>query len=147
MPAPTAYYNIEVVQFWRGQKGPGRPYPLHWAIYIPTGPGIGNTYEIIGSTETYARNLQRNQPHQNPTCWRGSFTVGRLPVHRLAQFEALLASVPVIRGDQRWTSQNWVWDSLRYLRQQGFHISWEITLANLQTQMCCLLEAWEYGQI
>ncbi|OAX40092.1 hypothetical protein K503DRAFT_799096 [Rhizopogon vinicolor AM-OR11-026] len=147
MPTAPAYYNVEVVQFWRGQKAPGRPYPLHWAIHIPTGPGIGHTYQIIGNTDNYTLHFQRNQPHQDPDAWRGSFTVGRLPVHQLAQFEALLANIPVMRNEQRWNCQNWVWDGLRYLRQQGFHISWEITLAMLQTQMCCLLESWEYGHI
>ncbi|OJA13696.1 hypothetical protein AZE42_10924 [Rhizopogon vesiculosus] len=147
MPATNAYYNVEVIQFWRGQRAPGRPYPLHWAIYIPTGPGIGNTYEILGNIDTFTINFRRNQPHQNTHAWRGSFLVCRLPIHQLAQFETLLATVPVMRNDQRWNCQNWVWDGLRCIRQQGFQISREITLVTLQAQMYNLLEDWENGDI
>ncbi|KAG1797644.1 uncharacterized protein BJ212DRAFT_1465224 [Suillus subaureus] len=147
MSAPATYYNVEVVQFWQGQKEYLRPYPLHWVIYIPTGPGIGNTYHILGNTDTYTIEFKRNQPHVNPNDWRGSFTVGRVATHQLALLERHLASVPITRHDPRWNSQNWVWECLRYLRRQRFEISWQFRQCDLQTKMCCLLEEWEFGRI
>ncbi|KAG2135777.1 hypothetical protein DEU56DRAFT_388313 [Suillus clintonianus] len=147
MPSLAAYYDIEVVQFWRGQKERLQPYPLHWAIYIPTGPGIGNTYHILGNTDTYTIDFRCNQPYPNPDAWRGSFRVGRIAAHQLTALERYLASIPITRHDPSWNCQSWVWDSLRHLRHQGFDINWEIRLSDLQAQMCCLLEDWEYGLI
>lgn len=147
MPAPVAYYDVEVIQFWRGQKEPLQPYPLHWVIHIPTGPGIGNTYHVLGNTDTYTIEFRRNQPYPNPDAWRGSFTVGKVAAHQLTLLERHLASIPIMRHDPRWNCQSWVWESLRHLRHQGFNISWEIRLSYLQTQMYCLLEDWEYGRI
>ncbi|KAG0707084.1 hypothetical protein DFH29DRAFT_1066511 [Suillus ampliporus] len=147
MSAPVVYYNVEVVQFWRGRNERGLYNPLHWAIYIPTGVGIGNTYHILGNTDTYTLEFRRHQPHANPGAWRGSYKVGRVAAHRLDQFERDLARVPIMRNDPRWNCQDWVWDALRHVRHKGFDISWEIYLGMLQVQMCSLVEAWEYNRI
>ncbi|KAG1812647.1 hypothetical protein EV424DRAFT_1542077 [Suillus variegatus] len=147
MPVPVIYYNVEVVQFWQGQKEPLQPYPLHWVIYIPTAPGIGNTYHILGNMDTYTIDFRRNQPYLNPDAWRGSFAVGKVAAYQLTLMERHLASIPIARHDPRWNCQSWVWEGLRHLRHQGFNISWEIRLSDLQTQMYCLLEDWEYGRI
>ncbi|KAG1752806.1 hypothetical protein EDB19DRAFT_1669900 [Suillus lakei] len=125
MSASATYYNVKVVQFWRGQEEYLRPNPLHWVIYIPTGPGIGNTYHLLGNTDT----------------------VGRVAAHQLALFERHLASIPITCHDPQWNSQNWVWECLRHLRHQHFEISWEFRQCELQTKMCCLLEDWEFGRI
>ncbi|KAG2132553.1 hypothetical protein BD769DRAFT_1448163 [Suillus cothurnatus] len=130
MSAPSTCYNIEVVQFWRGQKEYLRPYP-----------------HIIGNTDTYTIEFKRNQPHANPDDWRGSFTVGRVAAHQLALLERHLASVPITHHDSRWNSQNWVWDCLHHLRRQRFEISWHLRQCDLQTMMCTLLEEWEFGRI
>ncbi|KAG1729198.1 uncharacterized protein EDB91DRAFT_1253114 [Suillus paluster] len=113
-------------------------YPLHWAIYVPTGRGIDNTYQNLENTDTFTIDFRRNQPH-NPGAWRGSLTVGRVAVNHLA-------SVAVTHHDHRWNCQNWVGDGLRYLSQQHCHITGE-TQTSLQTKMWALLEAWECGDI
>ncbi|KAG2746178.1 hypothetical protein P692DRAFT_201933464 [Suillus brevipes Sb2] len=65
------HYDVEVIQFWQGQIEYLRPHPLHW---VPTDPGVGNTYHLVGNTETYTMEIRRNQPHVNPDDWRGSHT-------------------------------------------------------------------------
>ncbi|KAG1751389.1 uncharacterized protein EDB91DRAFT_1045626 [Suillus paluster] len=147
MPTPITYYNVELVQFWRGRNERGLANPLHWAIHVPTGHGIGNTYHLLGDSETYTVEYRRQRPHVEPSAWRGSFKVGRVAAHRLGEFERDISRVHIIWDDPAWNSQNWVWDVLRHLRHRGFDISWELYLGMLQTQMCCLVEAWEYGHI
>ncbi|KAG1752807.1 hypothetical protein EDB19DRAFT_1903198 [Suillus lakei] len=147
MSAPATYYDVQVVQFWRGQEEYLRPHPLHWVIYLPTGPDIGNTYHLKGDADTYTMEFRRNQPHVNPDDWRGSHTMGRVAEHHLYLFERNLASVPITYDDPTWNSQNWVWECLRQLRHQNFEISWEFRQCELQTKMCCLLEDWEFGLI
>ncbi|KAG2128953.1 uncharacterized protein EDB93DRAFT_147118 [Suillus bovinus] len=147
MSTEETYYDVEVVQFWQGQIEYLRPHPLHWVIYVPTGPDIGNTYHLLGNKENYTLEFRRNQPHINPDDWRGSHTMGRVAASKLALFEWHLSSVPIMYDDPRWNSQNWVWDCLRHLRHQRFEISWELRQCDLQTRMCCLLEDWEFGRI
>ncbi|KAG0700374.1 hypothetical protein DFH29DRAFT_832635 [Suillus ampliporus] len=148
MPAPViTYHDVEVVQFWRGRDEGGLNNPLHWAIYVPTGGGIGNTYHLWGDTDTYTLHFRRQQPHEDPSAWRGSYKVGRVAAHRLDQFERDLARVRIMWDDPRWDSQSWVWDALRHVRHKGFDISWEVQLGILQVQMCSLVEDWEYNRI
>ncbi|KAG0700355.1 hypothetical protein DFH29DRAFT_932156 [Suillus ampliporus] len=148
MPAPViTYYDVEVVQFWRGRDEGRLNNPLHWAIYVPTGGGIGNTYHLWGDTDTYTLHFRRQQPHEDPSAWRGSYKVGRVAAHRLNQFERDLARVCIMWDNPRWDSQSWVWDALRHVRHKGFDISWEVQLGILQVQMCSLVEDWEYNRI
>ncbi|KAG1821677.1 uncharacterized protein BJ212DRAFT_1585691 [Suillus subaureus] len=73
---PPKLYDVEVVQFWRGEKEPLQPYPLHWAIYVETSPGIGNTYQLVGNQTNYAIDIRISQPLENSEDLRGSHSVG-----------------------------------------------------------------------
>lgn len=59
----------------------------------------------------------------------------------------MLWHVPVARHDPTWNSQEWVNEALRTLRSANIFVDPEVTMATLQTQMACLLEAWENGEI
>ncbi|KAG2047148.1 hypothetical protein BDR06DRAFT_1032714 [Suillus hirtellus] len=96
------YFDVEVIQFWQGQKEPLQPYPLHWVIYIPTSPSIGNTYHILGNMDTYTIDFRHSQPYPNPDAWRGSFAIGKVAAHQLTQMEQHLASIPIACHDPRW---------------------------------------------
>ncbi|KAG1772561.1 hypothetical protein EV702DRAFT_617017 [Suillus placidus] len=140
---PLKEYDVKVVQFWRGEKEPLRPYPLHWAIYVETSPGVGNTYQLVGNQKNYAIDIKLNQPLENPKDLRGSYSVGRVSRTELAEMEAILPRVDIIHGIPWWNSQDWVDDALRYLKCWGFSdIVGEMELSRLQDKMCWLLESW-----
>ncbi|KAG2338879.1 hypothetical protein BDR05DRAFT_1003832 [Suillus weaverae] len=140
---PLKEYDVKVVQFWRGEKEPLRPYPLHWAIYVETSPGVGNTYQLVGNQKNYATDIKLNQPLENPKDLRGSYSVGRVSRAELAEMETILPRVDIIHGIPWWNSQDWVDDALRYLKCWGFSdIVGEIELSRLQDKMCWLLESW-----
>ncbi|KAG2367866.1 hypothetical protein BDR07DRAFT_1392391 [Suillus spraguei] len=139
---PPKLYNVKVVQFWRGAKGPLRPYPLHWAIYVETSPGIGNTYQLVGDQTNYAVDIRLNQPLSNSRDLRGSYSVGSVSWTELVEMETILPRVDIIHSIPWWNGQDWVEDALRYLKCWGFSdIIGETMLAGLQDQMCWLLES------
>lgn len=144
---PPGCFAIEVVQFWRGERSRDSPFPLHWALFVRTSGRNGNYYHVLGNTDTFTVVAERNQVQRQTDLWRGNHTIGYIPPHQLGAFEAYLSCVPVIRHDPTWNSQQWVNDALRTLRSYHFFIDVEITMAKLQTQMVCLLEAWELGEI
>ncbi|KAG1736010.1 hypothetical protein EDB19DRAFT_1060043 [Suillus lakei] len=136
-------YNVQVIQFWRGAKEHRRPYPLHWAIYVETSSGIGNTYEIIGNPTNYAINIRLNQPLANAKDCRGGYVVGRVNWLELDEMERILPRVDIIHNLPCWNSHDWVDDALRYLKCWGFsNIIGETELSRLQDDMCWLLESW-----
>ncbi|KAG1774449.1 hypothetical protein EV702DRAFT_1123875 [Suillus placidus] len=139
----TKPYNVQVVQFWRGEEEPRRPYPLHWAIYVETSPGIGNTYQIAGNSKNYAIDIRLNQPLENPEDLGGSCIVGRVNKRELNAMETLLPRVAIVRNLPCWNSHNWVEGALGYLRRCCFFgIAGEMELSGLQDNMCWLLEDW-----
>ncbi|KAG2073066.1 hypothetical protein BDR04DRAFT_958236, partial [Suillus decipiens] len=134
---------VQVVQFWRGEEEPLRPYPLHWAIYVETSAGIGNTYQIAGNSPDYAIDIRLNQPLENLEDLRGSLIVGRVNKGELDAMEQLLARVAIVRNLPHWNSHNWVEGALGYLRRCYFlGIVGEMVLLSLQDDMCWLLEKW-----
>ncbi|KAG2038898.1 hypothetical protein BDR03DRAFT_981177 [Suillus americanus] len=138
---PPKLYDVEVVQFWRGEREPLRPYPLHWAIYVETSPGIGNIYQLVGNQTNYAIDIRLSQPLENSEDLRGSYSVGSVSWTELAEMEAILLRVDIIHDVPWWNSQDWVDDALRYLKCWGFSgIIGETKLACLQDKMCWLLE-------
>ncbi|KAG2128667.1 uncharacterized protein EDB93DRAFT_406618 [Suillus bovinus] len=140
---PTKPYDVQVVQFWRGEEEPRRPYPLHWAIYVETSPSIGNTYQIAGDSTNYAIDIRLNQPLENLEDLRGSCIVGKVNRKELDAMETLLPRVAIMRDLPCWNSHNWVEDALGYLRRCCcFSIVGEIKLSGLQDNMCWLLEEW-----
>ncbi|KAG2029747.1 hypothetical protein BDR03DRAFT_1096222 [Suillus americanus] len=140
---PLKFYNIKVVQFWRGEKEHLRPYPLHWAICVETSPNIGNTYQLVGNQTNYAIDIKLNQRLENSEDWRGSYSIGSVSSTELAEMETTLRRVDIIHNLPHWNSQDWVDDALRYLKCWGFSdIIGEPELAKLQDRMCWLLESW-----
>ncbi|KAG2141815.1 uncharacterized protein EDB93DRAFT_1252500 [Suillus bovinus] len=138
---PPKLYNVKVVQFWRGEKEPLRPYPLHWAIYVETSPGIGNTYQLVGNQTDYTIDIKLNQPLENSEDSRGSYSVGSVSQAELTELETILPRVDIIHNVPWWNSQDWVDDALRYLKSWGFSdIIGEMELACLQENMCWILE-------
>ncbi|KIJ67987.1 hypothetical protein HYDPIDRAFT_25439 [Hydnomerulius pinastri MD-312] len=144
---PPGCFPIEVVQFWRGEKAPGRPFPLHWAIFVRTFPGRGNYYEVVGNTDTFTPTVTHNVPERNPSAWRGTHVVGFVAPSHLHVLERHLGQVPVVRHCREWNCQNWVYDGLKRLNWENLYTDVHLNMARLQTQMCCLLEAWEMGEI
>ncbi|KAG1861570.1 hypothetical protein DFJ58DRAFT_777423 [Suillus subalutaceus] len=139
---PLKFYDIKVVQFWRGEKEHLRPYPLHWAICVETRPDIGNTYQLVGDQTNYAIDIKLNQrlPKSDE---RGSYSVGSVSSTELDEMETTLRRVDIIHNLPCWNSQDWVDDALRYLKCWGFSdIIGETKLANLQDRMCWMLESW-----
>ncbi|KAG1863830.1 hypothetical protein F4604DRAFT_1783952 [Suillus subluteus] len=116
---PCKLHNVEVVQFWRGEKKPQQPYPLHWAIYVETGRGIGNTYQIVGNSNNYAINIRHNQPLENRNNWRGSLIVGNVTWVELCEMERILPTVGIMRSDPNWNSHDWVVSALISLSRSG----------------------------
>ncbi|KAH7911113.1 hypothetical protein BJ138DRAFT_1186261 [Hygrophoropsis aurantiaca] len=141
------HYQIEVIQFWRGKNHKGYPYPLHWAIFIPTSPGRGHTYEVLGNIDSFTFHSVRDAPHHSPTMWRGSFTAGYVPITHLSFMEEILRRVPIVRSNLDWNCQNWVSDALGRLRMHGLSINSAVSHSTLRTEMFQLLEAWETGEI
>ncbi|KAG2128086.1 hypothetical protein BD769DRAFT_1639885 [Suillus cothurnatus] len=140
---PIKLYDVKVVQFWRGEKESLKPYPLHWAIYVETSPGIGNTYQLVGNQTNYAIDIRLNQPLENSGDLRGSHSVGNVNWTELTEMETILSRVDIIHKLPSWNSQDWVDDALRYLKCWGFSgIVGETKLAALQEQMLWLLECW-----
>ncbi|KAG1863812.1 hypothetical protein F4604DRAFT_1030306 [Suillus subluteus] len=141
--APLKFYDIKVVQFWRGEKEHLRPYPLHWAICVETRPDIGNTYQLVGNQTNYAIDIKLNQRLPKSDDWRGSYSVGSVSSTELDEMETTLRRVDIIHNLPCWNSQDWVDDALRYLKCWGFSdIIGETKLANLQDRMCWMLESW-----
>ncbi|KAG1861569.1 hypothetical protein DFJ58DRAFT_872310 [Suillus subalutaceus] len=140
---PLKFYNIKVVQFWRGEKEHLWPYPLHWAICVEISPDIGNTYQLVGNQTNYPIDIRLNLRLQNSDDWRGSYSVGSVSSTELDEMETTLRRVDIIHDLLCWNSQDWVDDTLRYLKCWGFSdIIEEPELANLQDRMCWLLESW-----
>ncbi|KAH7929831.1 hypothetical protein BV22DRAFT_1001888 [Leucogyrophana mollusca] len=146
MSQPGPHYQIEIVQFWRGEDANGRPNPLDWVIHIRTSPQKGNTFMIVGDTDSFDLAYVRDTPY-DPDLWRGSFVVGTVSADLLQHMEVTLARVPVVRHSQEWNCQTWVWEGIRRLRRKGFNIDVHVNEFSLQTAMVCLLEAWEMGEI
>ena len=146
---PKGHYPIEVVQFWRGEYLTGRPLPLHWAIIVRTSPQRGNCHEIVGDMHTYTTQDRFNilLPGEKHKDWRGSHVVGYVSPSRLDQLLDHIALVPVVRQRWTWNCQNWVYDALYGLNHPGLYTDVNMTFGALQTHMCCLLEAWELGEI
>ncbi|KAG1893838.1 uncharacterized protein F5891DRAFT_1195864 [Suillus fuscotomentosus] len=140
----TQYYRIALVQFWRGQKEPLRPYPLHWALYVETGPGVGNTYEIVGDQSTYTFRMTVDQPLANKEGYRGCCYLGRVSEAKLPRMGAILAKIEVFRNCPIWNSHDWVETALRTLRDSGFpvHSKEEVLHGCLQDEMLWQLEDW-----
>ncbi|KAG2029748.1 hypothetical protein BDR03DRAFT_975593, partial [Suillus americanus] len=90
---PLKFYNIKVVQFWRGEKEHLRPYPLHWAICVEISPGIGNAYQLVGNQTNYTIDIRFNQPRQSSPKWR--------------QPSKELISYTIFRALPCWNSQDW----------------------------------------
>ncbi|KAG1841696.1 hypothetical protein DFJ58DRAFT_844944 [Suillus subalutaceus] len=127
---PPKLYDVEVVQFWRGEEEPLRPYPLHWAIYVET-----------RNRKNYAIDIRLSQPLENSEDLRGSYSVGSVSWAELAEMETILLRVDIIHDVPWWNGQDWVDDALRYLKCWGFSgIIEETKLAWLQDKMCWLLE-------
>ncbi|KAN0092551.1 hypothetical protein V8E55_003335 [Tylopilus felleus] len=144
---PLGCYPIEVVQFWRGEVVRGYHFPLHWAIIVRTSAERGNTHEIIGDMNTFATLDRFNTSLHTRDDWRGSHVVGFVSPARLDQLLNRIALVEVVRGRWAWNCQNWVHEALHGLNYPGLYTDVNMTFAALQTQMACLLEAWEIGDI
>lgn len=144
---PPGYFPIEVAQFWRGEYRPGQPLPLHWSIIVRTSAERGNSHEIVGDTDTYATQDRFDIPLQHGEDWRGSHVVGYVSPDRLDGLLNHIALVPVVRHRWSWNCQNWVYEALQGLNRSGLYTDVNMTFGSLQTQMCCLLEAWEMGDI
>lgn len=147
MRVPLGHFPIEIVQYWRGERAPGQPFPLHWAIFVRTAGSIGNYYHVLGNIDTFSVAIERNIQQTIRGSWRGSHIVGFVAPHHLAALENALYRVPVVRYDPSWNTQKWVHEALRTLRSLNFFVDPEVTMAKLQTQMACLIEAWENGEI
>ncbi|KAG2073995.1 hypothetical protein BDR04DRAFT_966052, partial [Suillus decipiens] len=138
-------YNVEVVQFWRGREEPRQPHPLHWAIYVETGRGMGSVYQIIGNPNNYTIEIKHNRLFENRTHWRGSFIVGTVTWAELGAMESILARVEVIRGVPTWNSRNWVASALVSLSRSGLSgimIMSQDRLRDLHDNMFWLSEIW-----
>ncbi|KAG1715750.1 hypothetical protein ID866_1418 [Astraeus odoratus] len=144
---PAGFFPIEVVQFWRGERAPGQPFPLHWALFVRISGWHGNYYHVLGNIDTFMVVIDRNKQQRDTELWRGSHTVGYVAPHHLAALEAAVCRVPIVRHDPNWNGQKWVSDALRTLRSVNILVDPEVTMAKLQTQMASLLEAWENGEI
>ena len=144
---PPGCFPIEVVQFWRGEYTPGYPLPLHWAIVVRTSAQHGNCHEIVGDTNTYTTQDRFDILLQERGDWRGSHVVGYVSPTRLDALLNHIALVPVVRQRWTWNCQNWVYDVLRGLHDPDLYTDVNLTFGALQTQMWCLLEAWEVGDI
>ncbi|KIK36928.1 hypothetical protein CY34DRAFT_47457, partial [Suillus luteus UH-Slu-Lm8-n1] len=106
---------VKDVQSRPGEEEPQRPYPLHWAIYIENGPGMGNTYPITGNSENYAIDIRLDQPLENRKDWRGSFIVGTVAWAGLGEMERILATIDIVRNIPSWNSHDWVMSALMSL--------------------------------
>ena len=144
---PEGCYPIEVVQFWRGQYATHKPHPLHWAIIVRTSAYRGNRHEIVGNTETYSTQDAFDIPLYETKDWRGSHVVGYVAPAQMNDLLNRIALVPVVRNRWTWNSQNWVYEALEGLRHAKLYTDVDMTFGSLQTQMSCLLEAWELGDI
>ncbi|KAH0833398.1 hypothetical protein J3R83DRAFT_12503 [Lanmaoa asiatica] len=144
---PPGYFPIEVVQFWRGEYTRGRPLPLHWAIIVRTSALRGNCHEIVGDINTYATQDRIDIPLHERDDWRGSHVIGYVSPDRMDDLLNHIALVPVVRHRWTWNCQNWVYEALEGLNDEDLYTDVNLTFAALQTQMCCLLEAWEVGDI
>ncbi len=143
-------FVLRVTQWWRGKDSEGNLMPLHWALTCDTSGSdniqAGNVYNAAGNIDTFCYEAERNVPIRHDG-WRGSLVVGRIPVASLSQFERILSQIPVTRHDPCWNCQNWVWLSLCKLRQAGFAVDPDLTMARLRGDMFGLLDAWENGDI
>lgn len=142
--------TLHVTQTWRGRGADNQILPLHWAITFRTGgtddQPTGTIYNAAGNIDTYCYERLTDAPIKTHM-WRGALAVGTVPKDRLPAMEQLLAQTPVVRHDPKWNCQNWVWTSLRELRQSGFGINPDLSWQVLCTEMFNLLEAWECGDI
>ncbi|KAG2338088.1 hypothetical protein BDR05DRAFT_1004505 [Suillus weaverae] len=138
----TEPYIIALVQFWRREEEPLKLYPLHWAFYVETGPGVGNTYEVVGD-HSYTFRIRLNQPLENMEDYRGDCCVGIVSEVELAIMEDILATVKVFRKSPLWNNHNWVETALRALRDSCFSIYREEALyyGDLQDAMLYELES------
>ncbi|KAI0932315.1 hypothetical protein AcW1_000523 [Taiwanofungus camphoratus] len=143
-------YVLQVTQSWRGRDSKGQILPLHWAITVKTAGSdntpIGMVYNAAGNIDTFFYETVANVSLKN-TNWRGALTVGSLPKEILPNVERVFSQVPIVRHDYNWNCQNWVWASLRELRQLGYPIKPNLTWEVLRAEMNDLLDAWEAGDI
>ena len=147
MEVPPGCFPIEVVQYWRGEYAPNRPLPLHWSIIVRTSAQRGNCHEIVGDINTYATQDRFGIFLHERGDWRGAHVIGYVSPARLDDLLNHIALVPVIRNRWTWNCQNWVYDALKGLNDDELYTDVNMTFAALQTQMSCLLEAWEVGDI
>jgi len=147
---PPGCYPIEVVQFWRGERAPGYPLPLNWSILVRTSEDYGDWHELVGDTYTYAMDTRFEVPLEGleqREDWRGSHVVGYVAPYRAHHLWRRMRGTPVVRHDWTWNTQNWVCDALQGMWDRDMYVDVNLTLASMQTQMCCILEAWELGEL
>ncbi|KAG2096367.1 hypothetical protein BD769DRAFT_1394686 [Suillus cothurnatus] len=134
MSEMSRLYNVEVVQFWRDEERTRRHCPIHWAIYVETGPGIGSTYQIIGNSNNYAIDIRHNQPLQTQNQRYGSIVVGTVTWVELFEMERILATVDIMPD---WNSHDWVMSALVSLSElSGIMIMSESRLQDLRCKNC-----------
>ncbi|OCH96499.1 hypothetical protein OBBRIDRAFT_787058 [Obba rivulosa] len=145
--------TLQVTQTWRGHGANYQVLPLHWAITFRTGgtddQPKGTLYNVAGNIDTYCFEKLTDVPIKTHL-WRGALTVGTIPKSNLPKMEQLLAQTPVVRHDPNWNCQNWVWISLRELRQKrelNINIDPELSWQILCAKMSRLLDDWENGDI
>ncbi|TFY69286.1 hypothetical protein EVJ58_g504 [Rhodofomes roseus] len=105
--------------------------PRHWEINIrmskdvndPFGKSIGHVFHVVGSVgnQWVFKHLE-NKDYSQTRAWAGCVFVGTVEESKIGEFERVLASVPLQPGHPTWNCQNWAWDALLLLRQQGYNI-------------------------
>ncbi|KAG2148702.1 uncharacterized protein EDB93DRAFT_1084775 [Suillus bovinus] len=102
--------NVETVQIWRLGKEPQRPYSLHWALYVETSPGIGNTYQIMGTSDNYAIDIRRNRPLEND--WSKRIIMGTVTLEEIDEMERILTTVDIMHNVPNWNGNDWFMSAL-----------------------------------
>jgi hypothetical protein len=88
-------------------------------LYVETGSGIGNTYEIIGDQDSYTFSMTENQPLENKDCYGRCYVRSLDSETVLALIRDNLKKVEVFRNNPAWNSHDWVETALRTLRDSG----------------------------
>lgn len=111
---------LNVVSY-RNPQMPGRQ---HWTLIVMDTATHGTEFKLTGTSGK----LTFSKPgggSTNPTLddgFRSMASVGKIETRKYAEFCSLVESAPILNGQPRWTTLDWVVNILNSLAGKGFSV-------------------------
>ncbi|KZT64499.1 hypothetical protein DAEQUDRAFT_717977 [Daedalea quercina L-15889] len=125
---PLRMYLAQYSRHGDTAKEPKDYLPRHWVIAIrfskpEGGKSTGTVLHVKGVTGGQWEFERINDDvYARSPAWAGCIFLGTIDASNVDKLERLLATIPLQHGHATWNSQNWAWDALKLMRQQGYNV-------------------------